>query len=98
MATDIAAKSAAGAALGMIGIASYAGAAAGEILTGVLIEHGTTVLGDGSKAYDFQTLSIFWVSASLISVLMTALFALHLQKRQPPTLPKREETLVPVQP
>lgn len=85
MATDIAAKSASGAALGMIGIASYAGAAAGEILTGVLIEHGTTVLSDGSKVYQFQTLSIFWVSASLISVLMTALFALYIQRRtQPP--------------
>ncbi|OZY52420.1 MFS transporter [Pseudomonas lundensis] len=98
MATDIAAKGAAGAALGMIGIASYAGAAAGEILTGVLIEHGTTVLSDGSKAYDFQTLSIFWVCASLVSVLMTALFALHLQQRRPPTLPKRKDSLVPVQP
>jgi len=75
MATDIASKSASGAALGMIGIASYGGAAAGEILTGVLIEHGTTVLSNGSKLYQFQTLSIFWVSAALISVLMTALFA-----------------------
>jgi len=84
MAVDIAAKSAAGAALGMIGIASYAGAAAGEILTGVLIEHGTTLAHDGSKLYDFHTLSLFWLGASLISVLMTALFSgqVHWRKRQ----------------
>lgn len=88
MATDIASKSASGAALGMIGIASYGGAAAGEILTGVLIEHGTTVLSNGSKVYQFQTLSIFWVSASLISVLMTALFALYIQKRTQPPMGK----------
>lgn len=88
MATDIASKSASGAALGMIGIASYAGAAAGEILTGVLIEHGTTVLTDGTKLYQFQTLSIFWVSASLISVLMTGLFALYIQRRTQPPMGK----------
>jgi len=84
MAVDIAAKSAAGAALGMIGIASYAGAAAGEILTGVLIEHGTTLAHDGSKLYDFHTLSLFWLGASLISVLMTALFSgqVRWRKRQ----------------
>jgi len=84
MAVDIAAKSAAGAALGMIGIASYAGAAAGEILTGVLIEYGTTLAQDGSKLYDFHTLSLFWLGASLISVLMTALFSgqVHRRKRK----------------
>lgn len=84
MAVDIAAKSAAGAALGMIGIASYAGAAAGEILTGVLIEHGTTLAQDGSKLYDFNALSLFWLGASLISVLMTALFSgqVHHRKRK----------------
>jgi MFS transporter, OPA family, sugar phosphate sensor protein UhpC len=82
MAVDIAAKSAAGAALGMIGIASYAGAAAGEILTGVLIEHGTTLAQDGGKLYDFHALSLFWLGASLISVLMTALFSGQIHRRK----------------
>jgi len=75
MAVDIAGKAAAGAALGMIGIVSYTGAAAGEMLTGIIIQHSTTLTASGTKLYDFHTLSQFWVGASLASVLFTCLLA-----------------------
>jgi OPA family sugar phosphate sensor protein UhpC-like MFS transporter len=75
MAVDIAGKAAAGAALGMIGIVSYIGAAAGEMLTGVIIQRGTTLSATGLKLYDFNTLSQLWVGAAIGSVLLTCLLS-----------------------
>jgi MFS transporter, OPA family, sugar phosphate sensor protein UhpC len=86
MAVDIAGKAAAGAALGMIGIVSYIGAAAGEMLTGVIIEHGTTLSATGAKLYDFNTLSRLWVGAAIASVLMTCLLS-RVARRRPKPLP-----------
>ena len=75
LATDISHKSASGIAVGMMGVFGYAGAAAGEILTGVMIDKTTIIDEAGKKIYDFDSLSYFWVGADLLSVLASVLFA-----------------------
>ena len=56
MAVDIAPSNASGAALGVIGIASYLGAGIQDILSGVLIE-GHKQLINGMPHYDFTYIS-----------------------------------------
>lgn len=70
-AVDIAPKRVAGAAMGVIGIFSYIGAAVQEQVSGFLIEgHMTTVAGD--KIYDFGPAIIFWIGSSVVSMLLAA--------------------------
>jgi len=68
-AIDIAPRQAAGAAMGFIGVFSYLGAAAQEKISGVLIERGITVI-EGVRHYDFTAPILFWVGASVISLLL----------------------------
>lgn len=68
MAVDIASKKASGAALGVIGIASYIGAAVQDTVSGFTIE-ANKVMVDGVASYDFSSVSWFWAGASLLSVL-----------------------------
>ena len=73
-ATDICPKRVAGAALGMVGVFSYLGAAIQENISGKLIEAGMTTV-DGVKTYDFSAPILFWVGASVVSlVLATSLW------------------------
>ncbi|STO69227.1 sn-glycerol-3-phosphate transporter [Canicola haemoglobinophilus] len=76
LATDISHKSASGIALGMMGVFGYAGAAAGEFLTGFMIDKTAVINEAGQKIYDFDSLSYFWISADLFSVLASILFAI----------------------
>ncbi len=76
LATDISHKSASGIALGMMGVFGYAGAAAGELLTGIMIDKTTIINEAGEKIYDFDSLSYFWVGADLLSVLASVLFSI----------------------
>lgn len=69
IAVDISSRKAAGAALGTIGIASYAGAGLGEFLTGIIIDK-TAILENGTTLYDFSTLALFWVGTGLGSALL----------------------------
>jgi OPA family sugar phosphate sensor protein UhpC-like MFS transporter len=70
-AVDICPKRVAGAAMGLIGIFSYIGAAIQENVSGHLIERGMTVV-DGVRTYDFSTVIWFWVGASVISMVLAA--------------------------
>ncbi|HEI8868786.1 MFS transporter [Serratia sp. AKBS12] len=74
IAVDISSKKAAGAALGTIGIASYAGAGLGEFLTGVIIDR-TSVIEAGKTLYNFDTLSLFWIACGLLSAALTFITA-----------------------
>ena len=69
IAVDISSRKAAGAALGTIGIASYAGAGLGEFLTGIIIDK-TAILENGKTLYDFSTLALFWIGTGLGSALL----------------------------
>lgn len=82
MAVDVAPKNAAGAALGVVGIASYLGAGIQDIVSGYLIKSQGTVEG-GKKVYEFahtvfhfngseyavDHIALFWIGASLLSLL-----------------------------
>ena len=72
MATDIASKKASGAALGVVGIMSYIAAGVQDIVSGYLIEGNKTIIGT-EVIYDFSEISIFWISAAVLSVIF-ALF------------------------
>lgn len=85
MAVDVAPKSAAGAALGVVGIASYLGAGIQDIVSGQLIK-SQGAPGGGQHAYvfahstfsfcgrtlDVDHIALFWIGASLLSILCAA--------------------------
>jgi OPA family sugar phosphate sensor protein UhpC-like MFS transporter len=70
-AVDICPKRVAGAAMGLIGIFSYLGAALQENISGQLIERGMTLV-DGVRTYDFSTVIWFWIGSSFVSMLLAA--------------------------
>ena len=72
MAVDIAPRNASGAALGVVGLASYIGAGLQDVMSGVLIE-GNKRLVDGVEVYDFTYINWFWIGAALLSVLLALL-------------------------
>lgn len=72
MAVDIAPCNASGAALGVVGIASYIGAGLQDVMSGVLIEGNKSMI-DGVEVYDFTYINWFWIGSALLSVLL-ALF------------------------
>ena len=68
MAVDIASKKASGAALGLVGVASYIGAGVQDIVSGFLIE-GNHITENGVDIYDFSTAKLFWLGAAILSVI-----------------------------
>ena len=68
-AVDICSKRVAGAAMGVIGVFSYLGAALQENITGQLIQKGTTMV-DGVRHYDFSAPTAFWIGSAVLSLLL----------------------------
>jgi OPA family sugar phosphate sensor protein UhpC-like MFS transporter len=71
MAVDIAPKKASGAALGVVGIASYLGAGVQDILSGNLIGDSKTIV-EGVATYDFSSIRYFWIGAAALSFVLCA--------------------------
>lgn len=67
MAVDIAPRNASGAALGVVGIASYIGAGLQDVMSGVLIE-GHKTIRNGVEVYDFTYINWFWIGSAILSV------------------------------
>lgn len=72
MAVDIAPRNASGAALGVVGIASYIGAGLQDVMSGILIEGNKTMV-NGVEIYDFTYINWFWIGAAVLSVLLALL-------------------------
>jgi OPA family sugar phosphate sensor protein UhpC-like MFS transporter len=72
MAVDIVPRKATGAAMGIVGLASYVAAGMQDIVSGWLIDARATVV-NGVKVHDFHHATIFWVAASVISFLLPLL-------------------------
>jgi OPA family sugar phosphate sensor protein UhpC-like MFS transporter len=70
-ATDICPKRVAGAAMGLIGVFSYIGAAIQEKASGILIERGITMV-NGVRHYDFTAAIELWMGASVVSLVLAA--------------------------
>ena len=73
MAVDIVPRKATGAALGIVGIASYIAAGLQDVMSGWLIDKNIELLADGTKLYHFDSAAIFWIGASVISFLLPLL-------------------------
>lgn len=69
MAVDIVPRNASGAALGVVGIASYIGAGLQDIVSGWLINSNKSII-DGTTTYDFSQVGIFWITASVLSFVL----------------------------
>lgn len=65
MAVDIVPREASGAALGIVGIASYLAAGCQDIISGTLLDNNQV---DG--IYNFTPALLFWIAAAIISVLL----------------------------
>jgi OPA family sugar phosphate sensor protein UhpC-like MFS transporter len=70
-AVDICPKRVAGAAMGVIGVFSYVGAAIQENVSGYLLEHGSHMVGD-DRVYDFGPAIYFWIGSSVLSMILAA--------------------------
>lgn len=70
-AVDLAPRQATGAAMGLVGVFSYLGAAMQETVSARLISEGVTVV-DGTRVYDFDTAILFWIGCSVVSMLLAA--------------------------
>jgi OPA family sugar phosphate sensor protein UhpC-like MFS transporter len=70
-AVDICPKRVAGAAMGLIGVFSYIGAAVQENVSGMLIDSRMITVG-ADKVYDFGPAIWFWIGSSVISLLLAA--------------------------
>ena len=82
MAVDIVPRKATGAALGVVGMASYIAAGIQDVVSGWLIDGNTTLVEKLDEAtgqmiqatqYDFASVALFWVVASTISFLLPVL-------------------------
>lgn len=75
-AVDLVGRKAVGAAMGMVGAFSYLGAGAQEIISGVLVGGGSlaydfVVIGE-IRVYDFSSAVLFWIGASMVSMVLAA--------------------------
>lgn len=68
---DIAPRGATGAAMGLVGVFSYLGAALQENISATLISSGTQIV-DGVRTYNFDTAIQFWIATSVVSMLLAA--------------------------
>lgn len=70
MAIDLVPRKASGAALGIVGIASYAAAGLQNVVTGLLLDNNVV---DG--VHDFSYVSWFWLGAAIISFILPMLIS-----------------------
>lgn len=68
-AIDVAPRQAAGAAMGFMGVFGYLGAAVQDQISGYLIGRSTTMV-EGIRHYDFTVPVMFWIGASVASLLL----------------------------
>ena len=74
MAVDLVPRQATGAALGIVGMASYAAAGLQNVITGVLLDNHFVSSGFwGQQVHDYTYVSWFWLGAAVISFLLPVL-------------------------
>ncbi len=70
MAVDICPKKVTGAAMGLVGMVSYVGAAIQDVASGHLIGASRTIVA-GHPTYNFEHAFYVWIGASVVSLLLT---------------------------
>ena len=81
MAIDLCGPQVAGAAMGVVGVASYLGAALQDIISGYVIQAGKSVVA-GTLHYNFGPASFLWLGAAVASTIL-ALFSRSSVSRTP---------------
>jgi OPA family sugar phosphate sensor protein UhpC-like MFS transporter len=75
-AVDLVGRKAVGAAMGVVGVFSYLGAGAQEIISGTLVGRDSIafdfVLIGQVRVYDFSVAALFWIGASVVSAILAA--------------------------
>ena len=69
LAVDLCPRKATGAAMGVIGLLAYGGAAAQDIVNGFLMDHAKVVV-DGVTTYHFETIMAFWIGSVALMTLL----------------------------
>jgi len=72
IAIDICSKRASGAAMGLVGMFSYLGAAVQDWISGILIKAGEITV-DGHAVHDFDNAFLFWIGAAVASMVFACL-------------------------
>ena len=72
IAIDICSKRASGAAMGLVGMFSYLGAAVQDWISGILIKAGEITV-DGHAIHDFDNAFLFWIGAAVASMVFACL-------------------------
>ena len=70
-AVDISPRGTTGAVMGFVGIFSYMAAATQDVISASLISAGVSVV-DGVQTYNFDKAIVFWIGASVLSMLLAA--------------------------
>lgn len=71
MAVDLVSRKASGAALGVVGVASYAAAGVQDIASGLLIDRfKEPMAGNDAFTYNFTPALVFWIGAAVLSCLI----------------------------
>lgn len=78
MAVDVAPKGASGAALGIIGVASYFAAGLQDFISGFIIQGSRAA---GASIYDFSSISCFWSGSAVLSVIFCTIAWWFVKKR-----------------
>lgn len=77
MAIDLVPRKATGAALGIVGVASYAAAGVQNVVTGLLLDGNiiekVNAAGETVRVHDFTFVSWFWLGAAIISFMLPVL-------------------------
>ena len=78
MAVDLVPRQATGAALGIVGMASYAAAGLQNVVTGFLLDGNIITNAAGAQVHDYTYVSWFWLGAAIISFLLPVLNWKHI--------------------
>ncbi len=73
MAVDLVPRKATGAALGIVGMASYAAAGLQNVVTGLLLDGHIVEGANGAMVHDYTYVSWFWLGAAIISFMLPVL-------------------------
>jgi OPA family sugar phosphate sensor protein UhpC-like MFS transporter len=73
MAVDLVPRQATGAALGIVGMASYAAAGLQNVVTGLLLDNHIVEGVNGAMVHDYTYVSWFWLGSAVISFLLPVL-------------------------
>lgn len=68
LAVDLCSQKAAGAAMGVVGLLAYAGAAVQDVLNGMLMD-ASKIMVNGKAVYNFDNIKMFWIGSVIMMIL-----------------------------